>query len=227
MKKLNGRHPITDKRDTQKLKGETMKQRIPMNLQLFADGGTGESNEDQNNVQSNTQNAPQFDYEKLASIISGKQTVTEDTVLKNYFKQQGLSAEEMTSAISAFKAEKAKNTPDAAALQSQLAQANKALIDEKLNTSATLEAMALGLDSKSIPYIIKMADLSKSVDSEGKVSNEEVKKALEAVLDAIPALKGNKSANEATGGFQLGGGASGTDKPTQEDTLRNIFGIKK
>ena len=31
--------------------------------------------------------APEFDYEKLAALISGKQTVTEDTVLKSYFRE--------------------------------------------------------------------------------------------------------------------------------------------
>ena len=43
------------------------------------------------NQQESGQNAasPSFDYEKLAGIIQGKQNVAEDTVLKNYFKQQG------------------------------------------------------------------------------------------------------------------------------------------
>lgn len=37
------------------------------------------------------QQSPAFDYEKLASLVAGKQTVTEESVLKGYFKQQGLS----------------------------------------------------------------------------------------------------------------------------------------
>lgn len=57
-------------------------------------------------------NAPAFDYDKLASLITGKQSVTEDTVLKSYFKEQGLSADEMKEAIGAFKKQKAENTPD-------------------------------------------------------------------------------------------------------------------
>ena len=46
----------------------------------------------------NTQNATQIDYEKLAQIVTGKQQATEDSVLKGYFKQQGLRQEEMTQA---------------------------------------------------------------------------------------------------------------------------------
>lgn len=62
------------------------------------------------------QTTPEFDYDKLASLIAGKQTVTEDTVLKSYFKQQGLSEDEMKQAINSFKETKAKNTPDVSAL---------------------------------------------------------------------------------------------------------------
>lgn len=96
--------------------------RFPMNLQLFAEsssgaagGGTGQ--------QSGAGTGPQFDYEKLASLIAGKTSVTEDTVLKSYFKQQGLSQEEMAQAIQAFKAQKVASQPDVGALQSQAAQA--------------------------------------------------------------------------------------------------------
>ena len=65
----------------------------------------------------------EFDYEKLASIVSRKQSAAEETVLKGYFKQQGLSADEMAQAIKQFKDQKAKNTPDPAALKSQLTAA--------------------------------------------------------------------------------------------------------
>ena len=73
-------------------------------------------------------NAPAFDYDKLASLITGKQSVTEDTVLKSYFKEQGLSADEMKEAIGAFKKQKAKNTPDFAKMQSEVESANNAKV---------------------------------------------------------------------------------------------------
>lgn len=54
---------------------------------------TPNQNEPQPTPQGNP--APTFDYDKLANLINGKQSVTEDTVLKSYFKEQGLSADEM------------------------------------------------------------------------------------------------------------------------------------
>lgn len=132
-----------------------MRKRFPMNLQLFAEGGSsGSSTGGQSGAAGSQGNGTggqgagmqgtgggsqggsgsqgqlgtgdmgvQFDYEKLAGLIAGKTSVTEDTVLKSYFKQQGLSQEEMNQAIQAFKAQKAASQPDVGALQSQAAQA--------------------------------------------------------------------------------------------------------
>lgn len=116
-----------------------------MNLQFFAEGdgnaaggvGTenGGSNQGGAGVGFGQTGTPAFDYEKLASIISGRQNVAEKGILKNYFKQQGLSQEEMASAISAFKEQKAKNTPDPVALKNQLDAANKELLEIDIHST--------------------------------------------------------------------------------------------
>ncbi len=209
-----------------------MKKRfIPMNLQLFAEGGDGGTgNQQNNNQQDNSGNGFQFDYEKLANIVAGRQTVTEDKVLSGYFRQQGLSKEEADQAMREFKEQKAKNTPDVTTLQTNLANSNKALIDEKVNNQAILTAVELGIDTKSIPYILKLADMTKVVDAEGKVNADEVKAAINKVLEDVPAFKGqsgNQNNNDnQSGGFKFGGGANNNNE-NQEDMLRNIFGVKK
>ena len=102
-------------------------------------------------------NAPAFDYDKLASLITGKQSVTEDTVLKSYFKEQGLSADEMKEAIGAFKKQKAENTPDFAKMQSEVESANNAKLMAEVNQSATLEAVKQGVDIATVPYVLKLS----------------------------------------------------------------------
>lgn len=212
-----------------------MREKIPMKLQLFAESGSGEGANNQQNNNSNTQNNQQnyqFDYEKLASIVNGKQSLTEEKVLGGYFKSQGLSGDEMQQAINAYKEQKAKNTPDVTSLQNDLATANKALTDAQINNQAILEAVALGLDVKAIPYVLKMADMSNAVDEEGKVNVDEVKKALVKVLTDVPALKGNSQQNNGSneqhlGGFQVGSSGNQNNQNNQEDMLRSIFGIKK
>lgn len=180
----------------------------------------------QTQQQTTQQTQPSFDYEKLASLIAGKQTVTEDTVLKSYFKQQGLSEDEMKQAINSFKETKAKNTPDVSALQNDLTAAKSARLQAEINQSATLEAIKQGVDVNSIPYVLKMADFKAVTDADGKVNTEKLTEAIKTVLDDIPALKGASQNGGNSGGIQkIGSDGDGSDKVT-EDTLRGIFGIK-
>lgn len=158
-------------------------------------------------------NAPAFDYDKLASLITGKQSVTEDTVLKSYFKEQGLSADEMKEAIGAFKKQKAENTPYFAKMQSEVESANNAKLMAEVNQSATLEAVKQGVDIATVPYVLKIADFSKAV-TDGKVNAEKLTEAVKKVLDDIPALKG-KPAENGTGVKKIGGDGNGTSDGTK------------
>lgn len=196
---------------------------LPLNLQYFASGPS--NNDGQGNESQNTQQPQgiEFDYEKLASIVNGKQTVTEDTVLKNYFKQQGLSQEEAAQAMQQFKDQKAKNTPDVEGIQSQLTQVQALAQKEAVEKTAILEAVGLGLDAKSIPYVLKMADFSEATGQDGKINNEVLKNAINKVLEDVPQLKPTQ---EPQRGFQIGGGGQ-QQQTSQSDQLSSIFGNKK
>ena len=168
---------------------------------------------------------PVIDYDRIASLITGKQQVAEDTVLKSYFKQQGLSQDEMNQAISQFKAEKAKNQPDVNAMQTELSQYKHNAQIANIEKQATLEAVSLGLDAKTIPYVLKMADLSNAVDATGNLNVENIKSAINKVLEDVPALK---PVSEEQKGFQVGsaGASQQSNSQTQEEMLKGIFGIK-
>lgn len=202
---------------------------MPLNLQLFAEpaggeGGEGGADAGGNGAQGagDQKSTPEFDYEKLASLISGKQTVTEDTVLKNYFKQQGLTQEEMTSAITAFKEQKAKNTPDVASITLAATQAKEQAAAARLELDVTKVAMELGITSKSLPYVIKMADMTGVTDKDGKNDTEKIKAAINKVLEDVPGLK---SQPEQAQGFRVGaanqeGGATPSPKTPNANAKR-------
>ena len=158
-----------------------------------------------NSQQNNSNTTPAIDYEKLAGLIAGKQSVTEDTVLKSYFKQQGLSAEEMDNAIKAFKDQKAKNTPDVSQMQSQIDTANNARRVAEINQLATFECIKQGVDSKSIPYVLKMADFNGVAKTDGTYDAEKLTSAITKVLEDVPAFKGTAQ-NEGNNGIQKIGG---------------------
>lgn len=166
--------------------------------------------------------SPAIDYDKLAQLVAGKQTVTEDSVLKGYFKQQGLNQEEMTQAIAAFKQQKAASQPDVNAMQTQLAQAQAAAQQATLENAATMAAIGLGLDVKTIPYVLKIADLSQVIGQDGKINDEGMKNALNKVLEDVPALK--PQAGQATGFVQVGA-TGGSSQQTTDDALKKAFGL--
>lgn len=199
-----------------------------MNLQLFAEGaGDGANGAAGTNAGGGTSGQqtqpPAFDYDKLASLIAGKQTVTEESVLKGYFKQQGLSKEQMDQAIAAFKQQQAANTPDVNALQTQAAQAQAAAQQAQLESAATMAAVGLGIDAKTIPYVLKMADFSQAVGQDGKINDETLKNALNKVLEDVPALKPQAA---GTSGFVQVGAASGNQQQANsDDALKAAFGL--
>lgn len=196
--------------------------KIPMKLQIFADDPDSQtgSNQEPNTSQAGAGQAPQFDYDKLASLIAGKQTVTEESVLKGYFKQQGLSKEQMEQAIAAFKQQQAANQPDVAGMQNQITETQSQLTaaramaqQARIETSATLTAVSLGIDAKTVPYVLKMADLSQVVGQDGNISDDAVKEAINKVLEAIPALKPQMDGK--TGFTQIGTGGNPAQHPQQ------------
>ena len=114
-------------------------------------------------------------------------------MLKDYFQKQGLSQEEVETAISDYKTTKANQ---AKAQNKELSDIQEALKQERLkNQKLLVEQKAYGfiddlnIDNKTMPYVLKMADLSTCVDKDGKVSDEAVKSALEKVITDIPGLK--------------------------------------
>lgn len=163
-----------------------------------------------------------FDYEKLAQIISGRTSTAEDSALKGYFKQQGLSQQEVEQAIASFKKQKAASTPNVSAMQAQLKEAQEQAKRAQIESAATAQAVGLGIDAKTIPYVLKMADLSQAVGTDRKISAEEVKKAIQKVLEDVPALK---PSNAQSSGFVQVGASGGKEQQTDEDALKKAFGL--
>ncbi len=191
-----------------------MKQKFSMKLQFFA--------EEEAETESSATQVPEIDYAKIQQMLDGTLAAKEDTALKAYFKQQGLSQEEAEQAMSAFKAEKAKNQPDVIALQNQNAQAQAALQRTRIENAAMMEAVELGLNAKTIPYVLKLADFSQAVGQDGKINNETVKNALSKVLEDLPALK--PQPEQSAGFVQVGAGAD-SQSQVQEDALKKAFGL--
>ena len=213
-----------------------MRKRFPMNLQLFAElgatgttgaeplaGGQGQQTPPAAVQQTGQTLPPQIDYAKIQQMLEGTLSAKEDTALKAYFKQQGLSQEEAEQAMTAFKQQKAAQQPDVGALQTQLAQAQAAAQKAMIDNAATMTAISIGLDSKTIPYVLKMADLSQVMGQDGKINEETLKTVLNKVLEDVPALK--PQPGQATGFVQVGASGGTGQQQTTDDALKKAFGL--
>ena len=208
--------------------------RFPLDIQFFAEDPAndpaedGQGNNTESTEEKGDQNSqPVFDYDKLAGILEGRQKATEESVLKGYFKQQGITGEEAAQAIADFKKQKASKTPDIASIQAQLNAANSSALQATMENKALLMASDLGVDLKAMPYLIKMADLTEAV-KDGKVDDEKLKGALNKVLEAVPQLKAKVTAGDGKGaGIRVGADTSGGSKKSEEDELAKAFGIKE
>ena len=210
-----------------------MKTVIPMRLQFFAEGGeggdggqqsTGNQQQQQQSQQQNQNGG--IDYDKIQSMLDTATAKKENAVLKSYFQQQGLSEEEVSQAIASFKATKQQQSQqqqqDNSQLQTQVAEAQKAAEQAQIELEATKVAMTLGIDAKTLPYVLKMADLSNAKGTDGKVNQESLKNALNKVLEDVPALKPN---NQSNNGFQIGASGGNNNNQTSDDALKKAFGL--
>lgn len=171
-------------------------------------------------IDNNTaQSTPEIDYDKIASIVEGKQKVAEDTVLKNYFKNQGLTGEEMAQAISSFKSQKASAQPDVNALQEELREAQTQALQTRIESNLQLAAMKQGVGSNVLPYVLKLADQTNlTLDSK----SEDFEAVIAKVLEDVPAFK--QEATASTGFTQIGSKGDAKQSTTNDELLK-VFGI--
>lgn len=87
-----------------------------------------------------------------------------------------------------------------------------------------MQAVKLGITPEKIPFVLKLADMSAVMDKEGKISEENLKTALDNVLKALPELKPQ---TQQQTGFQIGAPGSNQQQANQNDQLAAIFGNKK
>ena len=174
------------------------KNMLPMNLQLFADpepsgqnaGGQPEPNGTPapQAGQQEPPKTPEIDYEKLASVIEGKKSV-------------------------AYKKQKQESEPDPTALQAQVVQAQQLAVASEIEKEGVLIGVEMGLDVKTIPYVMKLVDTSAAV-ADGKVDTDKLKEAINKVLEDVPALKQGKLEGQSKGFVQVGAGQTGSQTST-------------
>lgn len=181
-------------------------------------------NEPTNNTNAEWKSSLDKIFEKLDSIIDNKS----NGVARSALRDNGFEDEEIKSIVKQWRDNKQtksqENTTKINDLTSQVSTLQNQLITEKINNQAFLCGLDLGLDSKTIPYVVKLADLSTATNDKGEISIENIKTAMSKVLDDVPSFK---PSNNNNGFMKVGADTSNGAKATQEDVLATIFGTRK
>ena len=186
-----------------------------------AQGGNSANNNQQSNSGNNG-----IDYDKIQSMIDKGVQQKENAILKSYFEQQGMSEDEIKSAIGDWKSKKQTQAQEHNNALNTLQEQNKALraqlTQELLSKQAFNDCLDLGVDKNTIPYVIKSADFKDAIDEKGEVKADKVREVIEKVLADVPAFKGTPKDEK---GFKIGVGGEADDATEQENALRKAFGL--
>ena len=150
----------------------------------------------------------------------------ENAILKSYFEQQGMSEDEVKSAIGEWKAKKQSKVQEQNDTLVKLQQSTKdlqaRLTQELLSKQAFNDCLDLGVDRNTIPHVIKCADFKDAIDEQGEVKADKVREVIEQLLKDVPAFNGTKKDEQ---GFQVGVSGEDDDATEQENVLRKAFGL--
>ena len=170
-------------------------------------------------TQATQQTAPEIDYGKIEAMINKGNQQKENAILKSYFEQQGMTEDEVKSAVAEYRANKKKQADEQknadANMQAENEQLKAQILQSNINAKATDIGLDMGVDKNAVAYLIKMADLSKVVNEKNEISEEEIKNAFEEVLKNVPALKASVNSNT---GFKVG-----ADNVQQENDKTNML----
>lgn len=171
-----------------------------------------------------------IDYDKLASVVEGKRRVAGETAMKSFLREQGLSGDELKSAIAEYKAKAKAKEPDVDAMQKEINTLRAQALHDKVDRSVMEAGLELGLSQKVISRISGLVVTSPEdvIGDDGTVNTDKVKEAFGELLNDIPELKpGNAGASAK--GFQIGGNGNSGEaeaKEAENERLKKLFGVK-
>ena len=199
-----------------------MKKKLLFDLQLFTDGGDGGTGTGAGSAgngdggqkgNAGGTGSGGYSFEQAEEIAEARADRASKAALASYFKQQGMSEEEITAAINDYKQKKAKNQPDVSAIAQQR--------DDALKKVAEMENMeylrSKGVKQEDLDYVLFKA--SKNVDDK-----TDFKKAADAFLKENPRFTGQGMKVVSTGKPDGGSGTGQTVNDSINASIRSAFG---
>ena len=184
-------------------------------LQLFENepaGGASGASGAQGGAANSTSTQPKgaYSFEQAEEIANARAQRAEQSALKSYFQQQGMTQDEVTEALAEYKKRKEKQKPNVTAVEQERDQYKKELDDLK-NTSLLRDK---GVRSDDLDYVAFKA--GKLVDDK-----TDFKKAAEKFLQENPRYASSGFYRVSGGTSQSGSGSSQNGNDTINAAIRN------
>lgn len=177
-----------------------------MNLQLFEDGGGAGSGEQGGNAGNGgggqgANAGATYSYEQAEEIANARANKAERAALANYFRSQGMTEDEITTAIHDFKAKRQANQPNVSQIEKER-DAYKTQVEHMQNEKILT---GKGVKAEDLEYV--MFKINQLVDDK-----TDFKKAADKFLKENPRFTG-KTYRVSTGTQSRGndGGVDGND----------------
>ena len=182
-----------------------MKKEILMNLRLFDEGDTGTGGD-------GSQTKAGYTFEQAEEIANNRAEKASRAALADFFRKQGLSEEEVTTAINDFKTKQKEKQPDADKIARERDEALKKIQDME-NEKALAKK---GVKAEDVDYV--MFKVSKLVDN--KTSFE---KAADQFLKENPRYNTSNVYRVSTSSQQGTKGEGTSVNDTINDAIRNAI----
>lgn len=187
-----------------------MKYLMVMNLKLFDEGGTGGAGGEGAGGGNGGQGKAGYTFEQAEEIANSRAEKATRAALADFYRKQGLSEEEITTAINDFKAKQAANKPNVSAIEKERDDALREL--EQIKNTNLLKDK--GVRNEDMDYV--MFKVEKLVDDK-----TDFKKAAEKFLKENPRYAGASNYRVSTSTQQNTGGEGTGVNGTINDAIRN------
>lgn len=162
-------------------------------------------------------------FAKLDAILDKRS----DGIARSALKDNGIAEDEVKEIVAAYRQQKGaaaqRQTETMSALEAENAQLKAQMLESRLQTEAMSQAGTLGVAAETMPYLLRLADLSGAMDDKGEIQAEAVTEALNKVLTDIPALKQTKE--QARGFVPVGGDGKDRQSAEADDRMRSWFSL--
>lgn len=111
-------------------------------------------------------------------------------------------------------------------VRKEVEELKKQLSAERVEAALRKQAAALGVDSKSVDYVVRLADLNDVLTEDGKPDEAKLTAAVNKVLADIPALKPQKSEQKGIRVVGSAGKETESSAGSDEEKMRRAMGLK-